>query len=281
MIVSLHSPSIVETSSPSARKTLFEDLSGERAATEKRLHDLQAQISAELETIRAEYRLRKSESLRDRAEMWRRLVDNSEFVVAQRDVIEKDESISRCLHAYNDIIFNVKRIPSMNRPLVIQPHHKKTLEDNYVDSITKLFNKLPNNKPSLKLARDAVVEILTPKERKLCEVLVNALGEGYQERNDTPPDVSTALKRMATLQDMSPELYLVLEAFMQAGPCRMRREGEKGKPKAELKLFAAPGAYRSVEVMRAELEGDKIKLAKLEERLAEEANGARSGSVSS
>ena len=86
--------------------------------------------------------------------------------------------------------------------------------------VTKLFNKLPNNKPSLKLARDAAIEILSLKERKLCEVLINALGEGYQERDDTPPDVSTALKRMAILEDMSPELYQVLEAFMQAGPCR-------------------------------------------------------------
>ncbi|KAF7373309.1 hypothetical protein MSAN_00540200 [Mycena sanguinolenta] len=286
MIVSSHSPSIVETSSPSPHQTPFEDLFHGRAAMEKTLRDLQAWISAtatELETMRVQLDERRSESLREQVEVWRRIVDTSEFAVFRKDIIEKDESISRCLHAYNDIIFDVKRIPSMHRPLVMQSLHMKTLKDNQVDSITKLFKKLPNNKPSLKLARDAAVKILAPKERKLCEILINALGEGYIERNDTPPDISTALKRMATIEDMSPELYQVLEAFMQTGPCRMRREGEKGKPKAELKLFAAPGAYRSVEVMREELEGDKIKLAGLEKQLAKEEEGkrAKSGSASS
>ncbi|KAF7331175.1 hypothetical protein MSAN_02436100 [Mycena sanguinolenta] len=236
----------------------------EAAAKEKDVESLRKEAAAKKKDV---------DSLRKEVLVWRRLVATFEFLVAQKDVIELHESIDRCLRGYNDLIFDVKRVSSDDRPLVIQPSDKETLKDDEVEYITHLFKKLPNNKQSLRFARDAALDILTPGERNLCQVLVEARGEGREERNafqHLQPDVATATKRLEVLFPQSPELYTILQNFLKLDPSRMRGDNEAGKPDVHFKLFARPGTYQPVEAMKEALTRDRSMLADLEQQLAKE-----------
>ncbi|KAJ6476306.1 hypothetical protein C8R45DRAFT_1102563 [Mycena sanguinolenta] len=191
--------------------------------------------------------------------------------------------------AYNVVVFDTARGAASTCPRnnVISWRIKNLLKKHDLGYLTYLLK--PSEKAANKIAKDETLKsahatalaALSLEEQQLCLTIKAQLDKVRKPRNAAQhprPDAATTLRRAEAVPGMTPELLGILRGFLETDPLRLPaqkqpsstgkdeekdKEEEKEEEDAEdLRLFAPPGLYESVEQGRAVL-------AKMEQELAE------------
>ncbi|KAJ6559971.1 hypothetical protein B0H19DRAFT_1146183, partial [Mycena capillaripes] len=245
------------------------------AAVERKLQAVEAalenKLQAAVEKERAERRAAERASLKYMVLLRQEQVKAKEFLICERDVVERHESLTLSMQGFNDVIFDTRRIPGTGpRKFILTDGQKKLLKQNNLGYITLLVDPPPEKLSDARVARAhiAVLKILSHQELELCKALNVAFQEGRETQNNqqhTKPDIATALDRT---RDLPSNLHNVLTAFLHTNPERLKLRSERSKPKVDLHLFVPHGTYTSVAQEREELARLRRELGAFQEQLS-------------
>ncbi|KAF8217194.1 hypothetical protein K438DRAFT_1798430 [Mycena galopus ATCC 62051] len=274
---------IVQEAVKAAREAVKSDVAAMKtaqAAADTRIAAADTRIAAadtRIAELERALRAENHERLRDVVRLRQEHIQTTSLLVPKQDVVERHESISRIIQAFNDVVFDTARARGTGpRACVLKQTQKDLLKMHGLNYITRLLHvpreKLKKNR-ALKRAHTAALSILSLEEQELCKFLVEAFEEGRESRNfqqHERPDAATALERANLAINLSPVHYRILKDLLASDPKRLRLERERGISMADLdlNLFAPEGTYLSVGRMREDLVVKRRELEELEEQLA-------------
>ncbi|KAJ7736897.1 hypothetical protein B0H16DRAFT_1891847 [Mycena metata] len=194
------------------------------------------------------------------------LIKSKEKELAAAEVNEKYEATVRCLRAFNEIIFDVKREPTPPRTRILDEDRKWRLNSHGLTNIAGLLEDRRKSRrtslpPKINTDRFWALDILTPDEQLLCRSLHAQWKTVRRQRNNRQHailDIETALRRT---EQAAGEQFTVLEKMLATNPKRRKRENDKLGVRRE--LFARPGEY-DAPVSQLEKEIAKLQMEKAE-----------------
>ncbi|KAF7352145.1 hypothetical protein MVEN_01177700 [Mycena venus] len=195
-----------------------------------------------------------------------RLVGLTENAVILNDITEVQESISRSLQAFSDIIFDVDR-SGPPYPILTQDE-KDTLKRSGLGYVTQLIKPPAYVKADADTLRLKALGILSTHQQRVCRALMDKLDKRRIQRNQDHhprPDLTTALARVGTLPN---DGHLLLRQHLTEDVKRLPLHHERDRTDVDLRLFAPPGEYKTVIQQRQELLELKVNRLNSQQRLA-------------
>ncbi|KAF9039659.1 hypothetical protein BDZ89DRAFT_1156841 [Hymenopellis radicata] len=188
----------------------------------------------------------------------------------EAELVERYESISICLSAYNDVVFDENRTSGLTKS------EKSTLKRRGILYITELITfdmedfketHLPLSETSQTFIAtiNKALLLLTSQELAFCKELEAQLKEvcpDWHVQHHPRLDASTVRNTVRSLIDSSH--HSTLEALINSNPQRMRKDNDKDETDSDRSLFAAAGSSNEPHILKNEITKLEEELKKLQ-----------------